>query len=447
MRICFIMYQGNMYSGGQGVYLHHLTRELVRLGHEVHVIAGRPYPEVVEGVHLHRLKTFSFWSFLDGIDEYRFRTSPLAFFHPVNFYEFMSTRFTLTSLFLMFSLRAYAKLRALSRRAPFDLVHDNQTLAYGILLMKDMGLPVVANIHHPLAIDRRNALARARALRHQVGAWLWYPWYMQRLVAARVDRIITGSQNSARSIVEMLGLPSEHVRPILDGVDVDTYRPLEGVEKEPGSLLFVGNSEDLNKGAPYLIAALGRLRGQVPFHLTLVDRKPEDLKVVPPLVRRYGLGNDVTYTGRTSTEELLRLYNRSQVLVSPSLYEGFGLPAAEAMACGTSVVATSAGAFPEVVADGVTGVLVPPADPDALASAIRSLLEDPELCRRMGDAARRRVVRRFTWWETARQTVALYDEVIARSGGRCPENLRRPGLSPASQPPCQPGGRPSEPEG
>ena len=424
MRICFIMYQGNMYSGGQGVYLHHLTRELVRLGHEVHVIAGRPYPEVVEGVHIHRLKTFSFWSFLDGIDEYRFHTSPVAFFHPVNFYEFASTRFSLAALFLSFSLRAYVKLRTLSRHAPFDLVHDNQTLAYGILLMKDLGpdgrrLPVVANIHHPLAIDRRNALARAPALRHRVGAWLWYPWYMQRLVAARVDRVITGSDNSARSIVEVLGLPREQVQPILDGVDTDTFRPIKSVEKEPGSLLFVGNSEDLNKGAPYLIAALGRLRGKAPFHLTLVDRKPEDLKVVPPLVRRYGLGNDVTYTGRVSSEELVRLYSRSQVLVSPSLYEGFGLPAAEAMACGTAVVATSAGAFPEVVADGKTGILVPPADPDALAEAIRALLEDPDLGRRMGQAGRHRVARRFTWRQTARQTLDLYEDVLARSGESC----------------------------
>jgi starch synthase len=88
------------------------------------------------------------------------------------------------------------------------------------------------------------------------------------------------------------------------------------------------------------------------------------------------------------------------------------------MACGTAVVATSAGAFPEVVADGLTGVLVPPADPDALAEAIRTLLEDPELSRRMGEAGRRRVARRFTWQETARQTVALYEEVRARSEER-----------------------------
>ena len=416
MRICFVMYQGNMYSGGQGVYLHYLTRELARLGHDVHVIAGRPYPEVAEGVHLHRLKTFSFWAFLDAVDEYRFRTSPMEFFHPLNFYEFVSTRFSLASLFLLFSLRAYAELRRLSRQAPFDIVHDNQTLAYGILLMKGEGLPVVANIHHPLHIDRRNALARVRELRYQVGAWLWYPWYMQRFVAQRVDRVITGSDNSARSISEVMGLPREHIRAILDGVDTQLFRPPEGVEKEPNGLLFVGNSEDLNKGAPYLIEALALLRGDVPFHLTLVDRKEEDLKVVPPLVRRHGLTGQVTYTGRVARGELVRLYSRSQVLVSPSLYEGFGLPAAEAMACGLPVVATSAGAFPEVIADGTTGVLVPPRDAPALAGAIRDLLSDPETCLRMGQAARRRVARRFTWRETARQTVALYEEVLGREG-------------------------------
>ena len=416
MRICFVMYQGNMYSGGQGVYLHYLTRELARLGHDVHVIAGRPYPEVAEGVHLHRLKTFSFWAFLDAVDEYRFRTSPLEFFHPLNFYEFVSTRFSLASLFLLLSLRAYAELQRLSRQAPFDLVHDNQTLAYGILLMKRRGLPVVANIHHPLHIDRRNALARVGELRHQVGAWLWYPWYMQRFVAQRVDRVITGSDNSARSISEVMGLPREHIRAILDGVDTQVFRPLEAVEKEPNGLLFVGNSEDLNKGAPYLIEALALLRGDVPFHLTLVDRKEEDLKVVPPLVRRHGLTGQVTYTGRVARGELVRLYSRSHVLVSPSLYEGFGLPAAEAMACGLPVIATSAGAFPEVIADGTTGVLVPPRDAPALAGAIRDLLSDPETCLRMGQAARRRVARRFTWRETARQTVALYEEVLGREG-------------------------------
>jgi glycosyltransferase involved in cell wall biosynthesis len=425
VRIGFIVYQGNMYSGGQGVYVHYLTRELARLGHEVHVIAGRPYPEVDEGVHLHRLKTFSFWSFLDGLEEFRFRTSPFEFLHPFNFYEFVSTRFTLASLFLTFSLRAYAKLSELSRGRPFDLIHDNQTLAYGVLLMKARGLPVVANVHHPLAIDRRNSLAQAVHMRHRVGALLWYPWAMQEAVARRIDRIITGSENSAGSIAETFHLPRDHIRVVLDGVDTEKFRPATDGAKEPNSVLFVGNSEDRNKGARFLVEALALLRDELPFSLTLVDREEKDLRVVPPLVKRYGLKGRVAYTGRLSNDELVRLYGRSQVLVSPSLYEGFGLPAAEAMACGLPVVATSAGAFPEVIDDGVTGILVPPADPRALAEAIRRLLIDPDLCRRMGEAGRRRVEERFTWRETARRTVELYEEVKANCAPRSRSATRR----------------------
>ncbi len=426
MKICFIVCQGNMYSGGQGVYLHYLSGELARLGHEVHVIAGRPYPEVADGVHLHKLKTFSFWSFLDGRDEYVFETNPLLFFHPLNLYEFASTRATLASLLLMFSLRAYAKLKELEREGPFDLIHDNQNLGYGLLLMKARGRPVVANIHHPLAIDRHNDLAQTAALRHRIGRIVWYPWLMQRLVAHRIDRIITGSATSAASVQEAFGLPSERIAVIHDGVDTDVFRPLERLEPEQGSVLFVGNSEDRNKGARYLIEALNLLQHDVDFRLTLVDRKMKDLKIVPPLVWKYGLTRLVEYTGHLSTPELVRQYNRAQVLVSPSLYEGFGLPAAEAMACGVPVVATRAGALPEVVEDGVTGLLVPPADPHALADAVRRLLSDPELCRRMGRAGRERIVQRFTWRETARRTLDLYHDVLAARREARPASRSQP---------------------
>jgi glycosyltransferase involved in cell wall biosynthesis len=226
-----------------------------------------------------------------------------------------------------------------------------------------------------------------------------------------------------------MDIPRERICAILDGVDTETFRPPQDGAKEPNSLLFVGNSEDRNKGALYLIEALALLQDEVPLSLTLVDREEKDLKVVPPLVRKYGLKNRVTYTGRISSEELVRLYGRSQLLVSPSLYEGFGLPAAEAMACGLPVVATSAGAFPEVIEDGVTGRLVPPADARALAGAIRELMADGELRRRMGEAGRRRVEERFTWRETARRTVQLYEEVLG-----CPRAEEPGSATPAAVP-------------
>jgi glycosyltransferase involved in cell wall biosynthesis len=417
MKIAFIMYQGNMYSGGQGVYLHYMTRELVRMGHEVHVISGRPYPRLDDGVVHHRLHTYTLWAFLDGRDEGAYNDAPFAFLHPWNLYEFASTRVSLGSLFLSFSVRAFQKLVEIEReQGRFDLVHDNQTLGYGVLAMKKvLGRPVVASIHHPLAIDKANNLREAKSMVRRISREMWFPGRMQSVVANGVDMVLTGSANSRRSVSASMEIPIEHIRETPYGVDDDVMRPMSGVQREPGTILFVGDSEDRNKGARFLIEACARLAGVVDFRLIIKDKKPKDMTVVPPLVWGLGLQPYVEYIDRLPVDELVRLYNRVQILVSPSLYEGFGLPAAEAMACGTAVIATTAGAFPEFIRDGETGVLVPPGDPDALAAGIKMLLGDPARCVAMGAAASEHIRRDFTWQRTALETVDLYGEILARS--------------------------------
>ncbi len=409
MKICFVMYQGNMYSGGQGIYLYYLTRELARMGHEVHVLAGPPYPELAENVIGHNLETHSYWSFHHLKEDFLFKRHPLSHFHPVNFYEFVSTRIALSSLLLTFSVRAWRKLLELSKEHRFDIVHDNQTLGYGISLMQTSGFPVIATIHHPLTIDLQNALRQPLSVYRRAQRLLWYPWYMQRVVARQLDRIITGSDNSARSVQEAFGLAPGQLRVISDGVDSDVFRPL-GLAREPNSVLFVGNSEEYSKGARYLLEALDRLKGKRRIQLTVVDQPLGNL--VSRLSRDLGLDGQVTVTGRVQRQELVRLYNRAELLVSPSLYEGFGLPAAEAMACETPVIATTAGAFPEVIEHGVSGLLVPPGDSAALAEAMDGLLGDERKRRALGREARSRILNRFTWSETARQTSALYQEVL-----------------------------------
>jgi glycosyltransferase involved in cell wall biosynthesis len=417
MKLCFIMYQGNMYSGGQGVYLHHITREMVRLGHEVHVISGRPYPKLADGVTHHKLHTYSMWAFLDGRDQHAYDAEPYAFLHPLNFYEFASTRASLGSLFFTFSIRAYKRLREIEAQSgPFDLVHDNQTLGYGILAMKRLlGKRVVASIHHPLAIDKANVMREQRSVIGRVTKELWFPWRMQSFVANRIDMVLTGARNSAESVSRSMDIPLSHIRQTPYGVDADVMRPLPDASRVPGTILFVGDSEDRNKGARYLIEACAQLQAEgVDFRLLFKDKKEKDMKVVPPLVWKHGLQRYIEYIPRLTPDALVRLYNSAQVLVSPSLYEGFGLPAAEAMACGGAVVATTAGAFPEFIEDGRTGVLVPPGDAHALAAAIKSLLADPQRCASMGAAASAHIRANFTWTRTAELTQELYEEVLAR---------------------------------
>jgi len=399
-----------MYSGGQGVYTSEVTRELAALGHEVHLVVGPPWPETYPAVTVHRVPSYSVYRLLETGRFFFYGRDPLSFFHPLNFYEYASSRMGQFSVMSAFSWRAFGKWRELQPRHRFDIVHDVQVLGYGSLMIHASGIPMVANIHHPLAIDRENQIRQARGTRAKIRKAMFYPFFMQEIVARRLDRIITGSHNSRASVRRAFSLRDEQITTIHDGVDTRVFRPLE-IPRRPNSLLFVGNSDDQNKGARYLIEALKILdeRG-VDVHLTFKDRL--DAEMVPRMIRELGIERRVTFLGRLPVDQLVRLYNEAQILVSPSLYEGFGLPAAEAMACATPVIATTAGAFPEVIADGETGLLVPPGDARALADAIQELLSDPARRVAMGRAGVRRIEEKFSWRVCAERTLALYEEVL-----------------------------------
>ena len=189
-------------------------------------------------------------------------------------------------------------------------------------------------------------------------------------------------------------------------MDTAVFRRKPEVEREKGRILFVGDSEDRNKGFRYLLDAL-HLLGPFPnAHVVVVQRSWS--KQAPLVAQALGLAEKVSFLDSLATEELVDDYNRAELLVSPSLYEGFGLPAAEALACRTPVVATSVGAFPDLIEDGVAGRIVAPGDAKALAHAIRSLLEDDALRTSMGDMGSERVRERFTWKQAAKEMVDLY---------------------------------------
>jgi len=270
----------------------------------------------------------------------------------------------------------------------------------------------VATIHHPIEFDWRNELAEAMTLRRRVRLLVQYPWAMQHFVAPRLDRVITDSEASASAIQRFYGLPRARISVVYVGVDTDRFRPLE-IKREQGRVLYVGHAEAASKGVRYLIEALHILRDRAPIRLTIVQ--PPGAKKARRLANEFGVSDRVTFLEQVSTDELVLQYNRAQLFVSPSLVEGFGLPAAEAMACGTAVIATTAGSFPEVIEDGVTGLLVSPADASALADTIEKLLSDPERCRAMGAAGQQRVRERFTWRGTAEGTLAVYQEVLGRT--------------------------------
>ncbi len=407
MKICLLSYRGNPYCGGQGIYLTYLANELVRLGHEVHVIVGPPWPLFLHGSTVHPIENYNFFG---KKRDFLPPGNPFKIFSPLHFYEFAASRFGVFPEIKAFSIRAFFKLKEILQTHRFDILHDNQCLGYGMLLWKTLGIPVVSTLHHPLSIDRTTWFEQPSDLKQKIRRVLYYPLFMQKIVSNRLDRIITVSYDSAREIVRAFGVPPGKIRVVYNGLDAREFAPRPDTSKKPNSLIFVGNSEDRKKGLLYLLQALTHLPPEVT--LTVVDGGAPQRSFAPMLAEKYGIDRRVRFTGKIGPRDLVRLYCRAEIAVVPSLYEGFGFPAAEAMACELPVVATRAGALPEVVGSDGAGFLVPPRNARSLAEAIRTLLANPSLRREMGRTARRRIIELFTWENAARQMVEVYREAI-----------------------------------
>ncbi len=417
LRVAYLVYRGNPRCGGQGVYSRHLTRELVRLGHEVTVFSGPPYPELDEGVGFVPVPS---------LDLYR-EPDPFRVPRPSEF-----TSATDLLEFAIMCTAGFPEPRTFTRRVKrllsgregeFDLVHDNQSLGSGLVGLMAAGWPLIATIHHPITVDRELDLAHADTLRRRLALRRWYGFIdMQTRVARRLPRVITVSDSSRRDIAEQLGVDRSRMSVVPVGVEEDVFRPHPEVGRVPGRIMTTASADVPMKGLVPLLEALAKVRTErEDAHLVVIGRLKETSSV-PAVIDRLGLGAAVRFVSGISDDELARSYASAEVAVVPSLYEGFSLPAIEAMSCGVPLVATTGGALPEVVgADGDTALLVEPNDPGALAAAIVRLLGDAGLRARLGAAGRRRTLERFTWPVTAKLTAEQYRLLLdANPAGRAP---------------------------
>jgi glycosyltransferase involved in cell wall biosynthesis len=406
LKICLLCYRGNPYSGGQGIYLKYVAEELVRQGHEVHAIVGPPYPLQMEGVTVHYIDNNEY--FIKKGRSVINSSAPFNIFHPINIYEYFNSRFGAFPEISSFSYRAYFKLRSLMKNVNFNIIHDNQCLGYGLLLMKSLGVPIIATIHHPLTIDLENVVERATSFFNKLKAVIFYPILMQKFVAKRLDHIITVSLDSKKRIHKSFDVPLNKLTVVYNGLDRTIFRPISRIRKVSGKILFVGNVEDGKKGFAYLLKALSIIQNRV--NLTIVDGGAPHRNATDRLIKRLGLKNRISFTGKVSTEELVQHYNESVITLVPSTYEGFGFPAAEAMSCGVPVISSDGGALPEVVGDA--GIIVPARNERALAEAIDSLIGDKRRLREMGEAGKRRVEKYFNWKASVKKMIEVYERLI-----------------------------------
>ena len=381
---------------------------------------GPPYPDPMPWARVIRLPNYHFWGKRKGFLP---SDNSLNIFKPLHFFEFASSRFGYFPEIFAFSFRAFRAFARLHKEDPFDVIHDIETLGYGLLFASRLGVRTVSTVHHPLKIDRDAHLRQATSWDGRYYNVAFYPLIMQGLTARRVDGMITSSRIGVEEILSAFRVEQDRVHLVYTGIDLDKFTPSPDTVRNRNEILFVGNADDPRKGVRYLLQALKALSPET--RLTIVDDGPPLKHLTAGMIDELGLKRRVTFTGKVPLDDLIRRYRKAAVLVMPSLFEGFGLPAAEAMACETPVVATSAGSLPEVVGeDREGGILAPPEDAKALAQAVRGILSDPVEAGNMGRRARARVERLFGWDRTAKQTAEVYEKVIAGVGSS--QEHRRP---------------------
>ena len=403
LRICLLSYRSNPHCGGQGGYVRNLSQALTSLGHQVDVLSGQPYPELSDNVTLAKIPSLDLYNAND-----LFRVpSAKELSDMTNLLEWLGTSTMGFPEPYTFGLRTWQYLK--TRLDNYDIIHDNQSLSYGIWAIKRKK-PTIATIHHPITVDCDIAVKSETAFFKKLKHLRWYSFLnMQKKVSRTIPHIITVSGCARTDICREFNLPKHRFSIIPNGINTELFYPIPEIERENNRIMVTNSADTPLKGLNYLLLAISEIAKKRDIKLIVVG-KPQKNSIVEKLVRSLGIGHLITFTGRISNEEFVRQYARATMAVIPSIYEGFGLPAGEAMACGVPVISTTGGALPEVVGDA--GLLVPPADSVALEHAILKLLDNPTVADKLGKAGYTRVQKHLTWEAAACNTLEAYRKVI-----------------------------------
>ncbi|WP_101758410.1 glycosyltransferase family 4 protein [Oceanicoccus sp. KOV_DT_Chl] len=404
LKICLLGYRSQPYGGGQGIYIKYLSKALVEAGHEVDVISGQPYPHVDPRVRLIKMP---------GMNLFETGLGSIRFHHLRSMTNIIEWGGKLTGAFSephCFGRRAFKYLKA--HGAHYDIVHDNQCLSWGMLDLQRHKFPLVTTIHHPITSDLGIALNAANSWTERLLIRRWHSFLtMQKKVATRLDNVVTVSECSQQDIAEAFNIDPASINLVYNGIDTNEFRPMPEVAPKRYRIMATASADAPLKGVRYLLQAIAELAPSYPAIELLMVGKPKPGGDTEQLIAQLNIADRIQFVSGISTEQLVKYYAEAEVVVVPSLYEGFGLPAGEAMACGVPVVSTNGGALPEVVGDA--GIEVPVKDSHAIATAVASLLDDADKRQRLGEAGRQRIEQLFCWTRAAKQMTDYYQQVLA----------------------------------
>jgi len=389
-------------SDTQATYVHDINRHLVRRGHSVTVVTpGDP--------SLSREDTF------DGVRIVRF---PLNLPADLTYGRVAQSRVSWLGRFARVAVMAnyleaqHRAIMAEAREGQADVIHAHWAIPTGpaaVVAARKLGIPSIITMHGGDVY-----------VNPEQGYDFPTRWYVRPALrwTLRHAGALTAITEDCRQHALRAGAPDSHIRLVFNGTDLRRFSPGDGSRGDPQfgpHMIFACRQLFPRKGIRFLLEAAAQLKPRFPDLKVVLAGDGFERPQLARLAADLGIGPDVTFLGWVPNADLPPYYRAAAVSVIPSLEEGFGIPAAEAMGCEVAVVASDAGGLPEVVEHEVTGLVVPRGDSGALAQAIGSLLDDPERRRSMGQAGRARALRLFDWDRSAEQFEQLYREVAARA--------------------------------
>ena len=406
LKIALLSYRSAPFGGGQGVYVHDISKALVMKGHQVDIISGPPYPKIPENVNLIQLPgldLFQTFSFKERVRIFWEKKSKTRF----DYFEFCSVLFGGFPEMLTFGYRAKDYL---INNSDYDIVIDNQSISYGMLEIQKL-LPLIEIIHHPITKDYEHDLQANNKLLYRFSRYRWYSFLkMQKKVAPHIKNIITPSLNSLKDISRDFKCNSNSMNVIHNGLDVDIFIPYSNIKRDQLRLITTASADVPLKGLDYTLEALSFLKKEFCDINLVVIGKLKQEGHTSRLIKRLGLENIIQFKTNLTKKEIAEEYACSSIAIVSSLYEGFGYPVIEAMSCSVPLIAANTSSIPELVGDYAT--LIPSRDSTSLAKSIKLVISDYEKYKNIAEKGRLHVLDNFSWTKITEEYESVIYKII-----------------------------------
>ena len=406
LKIALLSYRSAPFGGGQGVYVHDISKALAMKGHQVDIISGPPYPKISENVNLIELPgldLFQTFSFKERVRIFWEKKSKTRF----DYFEFCSVLFGGFPEMLTFGYRAKDYL---INNSDYDIVIDNQSISYGMLEIQKL-LPLIEIIHHPITKDYEHDLQANNKLLYRFSRYRWYSFLkMQKKVAPHIKNIITPSLNSLKDISRDFKCNSNSMNVIHNGLDVDIFIPYSNIKRDQLRLITTASADVPLKGLDYTLEALSFLKKEFCDINLVVIGKLKQEGHTSRLIKRLGLENSIQFKTNLTKKEIAEEYACSSIAIVSSLYEGFGYPVIEAMSCSVPLIAANTSSIPELVGDYAT--LIPSRDSTSLAKSIKLVISDYEKYKNIAEKGRLHVLDNFSWTKITEEYESVIYKII-----------------------------------